>query len=73
MDIYRCTASFPADERYGLTSQIRRAVASIGANIAEGQRRRSPKEFSSFLSISEGSLAEVQSFLMLARDGVSDS
>ena len=65
---YRATGKFPAAERYGLTAQMRRAAVSVGANIAEGQRRKTKKDFSNFLVIAEGSLAEVQHYLLLARD-----
>lgn len=68
LSVYHATRGFPREELYGLTSQLRRAAVSIGANIAEGQKRKSPREFSNFLSIAEGSLAETQHFLMLARD-----
>jgi four helix bundle protein len=64
--IYRLTKKFPSDELYGLTSQLRRAAVSVPANIAEGQGRRSPKEFSHFLSIARGSLAEVDTLLIVA-------
>jgi len=52
--VYKATDSFPKDERFGLTSQIRRAAVSIPANIAEGAARRSDKEFMHFLSNSQG-------------------
>ena len=52
--IYKITGSFPHDERFGLTSQIRRAAVSIAANIAEGAGRDSPKEFTYFLSNAQG-------------------
>ena len=66
--VYKATAGFPKSETYGLTSQIRRAVVSVGANIAEGQRRRTSKDFGNFLAVAEGSLAELQHCLMLAKD-----
>jgi four helix bundle protein len=53
---------------YGIVSQIRRAVVSVSLNIAEGQERRSKKEFSQFLSIARGSLSEVETLLMFASD-----
>ncbi|MFP4192489.1 MAG: four helix bundle protein [Candidatus Hydrogenedentota bacterium] len=59
-------AKFPAEEKFGLTSQIRRAVASIPANIAEGAERNGTPEFLQFLGIASGSLAEVETFLALA-------
>lgn len=68
LDIYRQTHNFPAAELYGLTSQLRRAVVSILANIAEGSERQYKKEFMQFLSVARGSLAEVETYLMLAKD-----
>lgn len=69
LDVYRLTRTdFPDDERFGLTSQIRRAATSIGSNIAEGSGRRSPKEFHRFLTIAAGSCSEVPYQLELARD-----
>ena len=66
--IYHCTRRFPRDEIYGLTSQIRRASASIGANIAEGCGRRSHPEMKRFIQISRGSASELEYHLLLARD-----
>jgi four helix bundle protein len=66
VDLYRETAGFPADERYGLTSQIRRAAVSIPANIAEGAARRSKKEFTRFLLMARGSSAELRVLLEIA-------
>jgi len=68
LDIYRQTQNFPSSELYGLTSQLRRAAISILANIAEGSERQYKKEFSQFLSIARGSLAEIETYLMLAKD-----
>lgn len=65
-EIYRLTRAFPRDELYGLTSQIRRAAVSIPSNIAEGQARQSTAEFRNFLSISQGSRAEVETQLLIA-------
>jgi four helix bundle protein len=65
--VYRETASWPADERFGLTSQIRRAVVSVPANIAEGSGRSGPAELRRFLSVAHGSLCEVQTHLEIAR------
>ncbi len=66
--IYQATASFPKEERFGLTSQIRRASASIAANLAEGCGRRSDEEMSRFVQIAMGSGSELSYHLMLARD-----
>ena len=62
-DIYRVTRSFPKEEQFGLTTQLRRAAVSVPANIAEGQGRRHSREFDNFLSMALGSLAEVQTHL----------
>jgi four helix bundle protein len=64
--VYRLTSSFPSDERYGLSSQMRRAAVSIPSNIAEGQARHATKEFLLFLSHAAGSLAELETQLILA-------
>jgi four helix bundle protein len=64
--IYVLTQKFPADERYGLTSQLRRAAVSIPSNIAEGQARKGTAEFLQFLSIAESSLAELETQLLLS-------
>jgi four helix bundle protein len=66
--IYKVTEEFPKHEVYGLTSQIRRASASIPANIAEGSGRIGEKEFARFLQISMGSASEVAYFLILVQD-----
>ena len=66
--VYRITRSFPPDERYELTRQLRRAAASIPANIAEGCGRDSPKELKYFLTIAAGSASELEYHLLLARD-----
>ena len=68
VDIYKITKSFPRDEIFGITNQIRRAAVSITSNISEGFNRSSPKEKLQFYSISLGSLAELQSQIMVARD-----
>jgi len=64
--IYRATDSFPKEEKFGLTSQLRRAAVSIPANIAEGAGRKSSKEFGHFLSNSQGSASEVDTELLIA-------
>ena len=81
-EVYSATASFPADERYGMTAQLRRGVVSIAANIAEGSARATSKDFAGFISIAIGSNAEMETFVELAqrfgylsegaRDGVLD-
>lgn len=64
--VYELTKSFPDDERFGLTSQIKRAVVSVASNIAEGAGRNSDKEFNQFLGYSMGSLCEVETQLIIA-------
>ena len=66
--IYRLTLSFPSDEKFGLTSQMRRAAVSTPSNIAEGQARRSTGEFIQFVSHAEGSVAELDTQLLIAVD-----
>lgn len=66
LDVYRVTADFPANEKFGLTNQIRRAAVSIPSNIVEGSARSSNADFSRFVSISMGSAAEVEYQLYLA-------
>ncbi|MCX7109892.1 MAG: four helix bundle protein [Proteobacteria bacterium] len=72
--IYSFTQSFPKEERFGITSQMRRAGTSIPANIAEGQARNHTAEFRHFLGIAKGSLAELETWIMLCeRLGYLDS
>ena len=68
LKIYELTSHFPREEIYGLTSQIRRACASIPANIAEGCGRESPADFARFLQIAMGSASETEYLILLARD-----
>lgn len=67
VNVYALTKRFPKNEQFALTSQTRRAVVSIPANIAEGYGRNSKNEFSHFLSISHGSLTELETHLLIAR------
>ena len=64
--IYEITLKFPSDEKYTLTSQLRRSAGSVAANIAEGCSRNSKKEFIQFLWIAHGSLAETETHLIIA-------
>jgi len=66
LDVYRLTRTFPRDEAFGLTAQMRRAAVSIPANIVEGSKRRSSRDFAHFLNISEGSAAELSYLLSVA-------
>lgn len=66
--VYKVTTAFPKEEIYGLTSQIRRAAASIPANIAEGCGREGDAEFGRFLKIAAGSASELKYQFMLARE-----
>jgi four helix bundle protein len=68
LSIYDLTSSFPREELYGLTSQLRRAAGSVPANIAEGCGREGDAELARFLRISMGSASEVEYHLMLAKD-----
>lgn len=64
--VYRLTEKFPADERFGLVSQMRRAAVSVPSNIAEGQARQSTREFLQFISHAMGSLAELETQTILS-------
>jgi four helix bundle protein len=64
--VYKATQSFPKQEIYGLTSQLRRAAVSIPANIAEGQSRQHLKEYLNFLSMAQGSVGELETELEIA-------
>lgn len=66
--IYQLTKGFPDDERFGMTSQLRRAAVSVPANIAEGSKRRTNQDFARFLNISEGSMSEVDYLLLCSKD-----
>jgi four helix bundle protein len=68
LDLYRLTASFPAEERFGLTSQLRRSAASVPTNIAEGSKRQRPADYARYLNIAESSAAETEYLLILSRD-----
>jgi four helix bundle protein len=67
-ELYALTSRFPDAERYGLASQIRRAATSIAANIAEGWGRGSTAEYIQFLTVSRGSLMELETHLIVARN-----
>ena len=68
LDIYRASVSFPQEERYGLTAQVRRAAISIPANIAEGCGRSGDRELGRFLRIALGSATEIEYHILLAKD-----
>lgn len=65
--VYRVTACFPKDETYGLRSQMRKAAVSIPSNIAEGQGRRTKREFRNFLAIAHGSLRELETQILIGQ------
>jgi four helix bundle protein len=67
-EIYQLTQKFPKEELFGLTGQLRRAAVSIPSNIAEGQARLFPKEFHQFLGHTRGSLAELETQILIARN-----
>jgi four helix bundle protein len=66
--VYELTEKFPAKEAFGLSNQLRRGAVSVASNIAEGQARNSKKEFLYFLNICMGSLAEIETQLIIARE-----
>jgi four helix bundle protein len=66
--VYRLTTTFPRDERYGLTTQLRRSSSSIAANLAEGCGRNGDAELARFCAIAMGSASELEYHLLLARD-----
>ena len=66
VEVYRVTRAFPAEERFGLIAQLRRAAVAIPSNIAEGRNRLGPGEFRRFVSIARGSVAEVETQLAVA-------
>ena len=67
VQVYRLTQDFPKEELYGITSQIRRSAVSVASNIAEGAGRNSKKEFCNFLGISNGSICELETQLIIAQ------
>ena len=68
LEVYRLTKSFPQEEKFGLTSQLRRSIVSVPANIAEGFKKKSKIDKRRFLNISQGSLEESRYYLILTRD-----
>jgi four helix bundle protein len=67
VSIYSLTRSFPKDEMFGLTSQMRRASVSVASNIAEGRGRLNPAEFRQFLGVAQGSICELKTQLLVAK------
>jgi len=65
---YVATQAFPGEERYGLTAQMRRAAVSIPSNLAEGAARTTKKEFAQFISISKGSLSELETQILISSE-----
>jgi len=68
LDVYRLTKRFPDDERFGLTSQLRRAASSVEANLAEGSARGGDADFARFVQIAVGSICETDCHLLLSKD-----
>jgi four helix bundle protein len=68
LSLYQATQTFPTVERFGLTSQLRRAALSVPTNIAEGSRRSAPKQYSHFLNIAQGSLSETEYLILVSRE-----
>jgi len=68
LGIYQLTKDFPSSERFGITSQLRRAAVSVPTNIAEGTKRLGSQDYVRFINIAEGSLAETEYLIMLSRD-----
>jgi four helix bundle protein len=68
LDIYRLTSRFPIEERFGLTSQLRKSSSSVPTNIAEGSKRKSNRDYARLINIAEGSVGEAEYQLILARD-----
>lgn len=67
VDVYKTTEKFPSEEKYGITSQIRRSAVSVPSNVAEGAGKNSDKDFVRFLSIAQGSSYELQTQLILSQ------
>ncbi len=68
LKVYNLSRSFPKEEKFGMVSQIRRAAVSIPANLAEGFKKRTPKDKSNFYNIAQGSLEELRYYLILSKD-----
>jgi four helix bundle protein len=68
LSVYRVTGSFPGEERFGLTSQMRRAAVSVPANLAEGFKKRGVRDKLNFYNIAQGSLEELRYYLILSKD-----